>query len=260
MAMITCPNCGEQISDKAKKCVHCGIEFPEKKTILVCSECGTELEEGTTICPKCGCPTSQNQEDQHEPHQVQITGVKVAEKNKKKIGLIALAAVVVLVLIFGGLQINKKNYIKTLSQTSSFILSSAADAEDAGNLIKSVWNNSIHKTSSKETDKYTRPNGYFVSDFNDALGNLFSDVTFTSNIDSIKADQDRITSMMKDLKNPPEKYKEAYDAVNDFYDAYIKLSNAVINPTGSLTSFSQNFNDADSETADCYSKMKVYLD
>lgn len=24
MAMMECPNCGEQVSDKAKKCVHCG--------------------------------------------------------------------------------------------------------------------------------------------------------------------------------------------------------------------------------------------
>lgn len=31
MAMTTCPNCGEQISDKAKKCVHCGtILVPEE--------------------------------------------------------------------------------------------------------------------------------------------------------------------------------------------------------------------------------------
>lgn len=35
MAMTTCPNCGEQISDKAKKCVHCGtVLVPEKKEIL----------------------------------------------------------------------------------------------------------------------------------------------------------------------------------------------------------------------------------
>lgn len=31
MAMIVCPHCGEQVSEKAKKCVHCGaILIPEK--------------------------------------------------------------------------------------------------------------------------------------------------------------------------------------------------------------------------------------
>ena len=45
MAMTTCPNCGEQISDKAKKCVHCGtVLVPEEKKY--CPDCGAELEEG----------------------------------------------------------------------------------------------------------------------------------------------------------------------------------------------------------------------
>lgn len=38
MAMMECPNCGEQVSDKAKKCVHCGvILIPEEKRY--CQEC-----------------------------------------------------------------------------------------------------------------------------------------------------------------------------------------------------------------------------
>ena len=50
MAMIVCPNCGEQVSDKAKKCVHCGeILIPEEKKY--CNECGTKLEDGMTECP-----------------------------------------------------------------------------------------------------------------------------------------------------------------------------------------------------------------
>ena len=36
MAMITCPNCGGKISDKAKKCVHCGTVFiPKGKRNIV---------------------------------------------------------------------------------------------------------------------------------------------------------------------------------------------------------------------------------
>ena len=31
-SMIVCPNCGEQVSEKARKCVHCGaILIPEEK-------------------------------------------------------------------------------------------------------------------------------------------------------------------------------------------------------------------------------------
>ena len=43
MAMTTCPNCGEQISDKAKKCVHCGaVLIPEEKKY--CPDCGAEWD------------------------------------------------------------------------------------------------------------------------------------------------------------------------------------------------------------------------
>lgn len=38
MAMTTCPNCGEQISDKAKKCVHCGTVLIQKDIAAGCEK------------------------------------------------------------------------------------------------------------------------------------------------------------------------------------------------------------------------------
>lgn len=35
MALITCPECNKQISDKAEQCIHCGYPIHEKKTILI---------------------------------------------------------------------------------------------------------------------------------------------------------------------------------------------------------------------------------
>ena len=54
MAMIKCPECGQEISDKAKKCVHCGAIYIGREEH--CTECGAELEEGMTECPNCGYP------------------------------------------------------------------------------------------------------------------------------------------------------------------------------------------------------------
>jgi len=44
----------------------------------------------------------------------------------------------------------------------------------------------IYEKRDDKTDKYTRPKGYFVSDFNDALGNLYADSSFSSKISSIE--------------------------------------------------------------------------
>ena len=140
------------------------------------------------------------------------------------------------------------------------MLASAAEAEDAGNLIKSVWYNAIYEESDFETDKYTQPYGYFVSDFNIALSNLFADPELQNQISSIESDQSYITDTMKSLVNPPEGYEEAYEAIKELYDAYLSLSNLVISPSGSLTTFSRDFNEMDSEVLDCYKATEIYID
>ena len=52
MALIKCPNCGEEISDKAVKCPKCGAEFPAEKPQKVCKECGEILSDDETVCHK----------------------------------------------------------------------------------------------------------------------------------------------------------------------------------------------------------------
>lgn len=44
------------------------------------------------------------------------------------------------------------------------MIDGAAKAENAGNLIKSVWYNAIFEERNSETDKYTVKNGKFVDD------------------------------------------------------------------------------------------------
>ena len=274
MAMTTCPNCGEQISDKAKKCVHCGaILVPEEKKY--CPDCGAELEEGMDICPKCGCPIENIIEIEKTPQQVEVTGVKITKKSKKIIAIATIAVIVAAIITAIGVQIHKKTvaakaaaeaqkqseeYGATLNMAAYSMLSGASDAETCGNLIKQVWYNAIYEKSDSETDKYTKQKGYYVSDFNDALQNLFSDSSFSSQIADINDNKDTVNSLMKKLKNPPEEYKDAYESLSKLYDAYISLTNLATDPTGSLQTYSQDFNDADNETLNCYNALKMYLE
>lgn len=259
MAMIQCPNCGKQISNKASKCLYCGYELISKEK-RICAECGAELTEDVTECPVCGCPINMAT----VPQQVEVTGVKFSKKSKKLlIGgiVIAVLAVIAIIAIF---QFNKQNVAKSYEENLELItytmLSGASDAETCGNLIKQVWYNAIYEELDSETDPYTRPNGYFVSDFNDALQNLFSDTSFSEQINSIEGNQDTVQSLMKEMKNPPEEHEEAYEALSELYDAYINFTNLVTNPSGSLQTFSTNFNDADSETFNCFNAMSLYLE
>lgn len=53
MAMISCPECGREISDQAATCPHCGT--PIKKTDKkFCQHCGESIDKDCVVCPKCG--------------------------------------------------------------------------------------------------------------------------------------------------------------------------------------------------------------
>lgn len=51
MALIKCKECGNDISDKAACCPHCGV--PVEKEIY-CSNCGEKVPATEQYCPKCG--------------------------------------------------------------------------------------------------------------------------------------------------------------------------------------------------------------
>lgn len=93
MALIKCPNCGQDISDKAKKCVHCGeVLIEDKQTVKVCSDCGKENSIDASECVYCGCPF----EDKKKI--VENTQVKKTKKNVKAIIIPVVIAVMVIVL------------------------------------------------------------------------------------------------------------------------------------------------------------------
>lgn len=70
MALINCPECGKEISDKASSCIHCGfplysdfqtqssntkaVEEQNTETDFRCKYCGKQNEIGSVICSRCG--------------------------------------------------------------------------------------------------------------------------------------------------------------------------------------------------------------
>lgn len=260
MAMISCPKCNEKISDKANKCVHCGFNLTEEK-MITCSECGKEMSPKKKICPNCGCPVSENNNDTEAAAQkVELTKVAVGKNTKMALLFagIGIAVLIIIMLLVNGA--NSKSYKENLDIIIVKMLDGGATAEECGNLIKKVWYNTIYEKSDYTTNKYTKDNyGRFYDDFNTSLNNLFYSSDFKEKIDSIKSNQEEVNDLMKKLKNPSSEWEEAYDDLKDYYDSYLDLTNLVISPTGSLTTFSSKFNDADTDMLNSYSKMKSYL-
>ncbi|MBO5352320.1 MAG: zinc ribbon domain-containing protein [Lachnospiraceae bacterium] len=53
MALLSCPNCGGKISEKAWACPHCKLSMNE---IINCPECGETCLSENEYCPSCGYP------------------------------------------------------------------------------------------------------------------------------------------------------------------------------------------------------------
>lgn len=55
MALITCQECGKEVSDKATSCPSCGAPIRDiNANTKFCKHCGESIDKECIICPKCG--------------------------------------------------------------------------------------------------------------------------------------------------------------------------------------------------------------
>lgn len=137
MALIKCNICGEQVSDKAKVCPHCGTELIEETTPdpLICEECGNEIPGGKDHCPKCGCPVYQEKEEDEMRDEFNEE-IKRGNSKKKLIPIITGATIavlfLVLLLILRGIPVsevslNKKSLTITEGKTMMLVCTVTPD-------------------------------------------------------------------------------------------------------------------------------------
>ena len=281
MALISCPQCGKQISDKAEKCPACQYEMKKKNTVK-CSECGNDIPADVKVCPLCGCPLETHEESE--------------KKSNKKLWIIASIAVVVIIASIALLPrsddsisdseptvtvhserktttkpkvtkpaetINQEKiseqYKLDISEAVYLMLNGSADAEECGNLIIKVWHHTIFEVSDEESDKFTKVDGVFHSDFNDSLSALINDEEFSKKIGSLLDNQDEVKQKMRELNSPPDDCRDAFEELKKYYEAYMKFTDHVIDMDGSLNTFSDDFVKYDEELMTCYNNMDIYI-
>lgn len=220
MALINCPECEKEISDKVKNCPHCGYPLTDDT-----------------------------------PQKVEVTGVNIKDNSKRKI-VIGVAVITVLALIAYGIitSINlkrSKDYSENISSTVVLMLANASKCESMCSTISTTWRNAIFD----DYDKYNK--GYL--DFNQALQNLFADSNIKNEIETIKNNDVTIAESVKSLQNPPSQFKELYNDMLELYGDYQGLVSQATNPSGSLQSYNSDVNNKISEFMKNYNKIKAKL-
>ena len=133
MAIIKCPECGHQISDRAPVCPSCGVEIAGK--ITRCPQCGEIYFKDQDVCPNCHHanlsaresdvsgsiqkPTSAASTIPVAPQQEDATTGKEAPAPKKK-SHAALIISFVLALIICAISFYFYNQAKTSKETEAY--------------------------------------------------------------------------------------------------------------------------------------------
>lgn len=249
MALITCPECGKEISDVVKACPHCGYPIVSEEKQSVPS---------------------------NTPQQVEVVSVKVNPQKTKKIIIGAIAAVVLIAVCALAVVITNQQkeaaaqqeaaaaraeYIENLTLARATMLAGGAEAESLCNLTKSVWYNTIHEKSDSTTDAYTKNNysGKFNDDFNDSLSSLYRDSGTRSTVSKIKENQEAVAEIMRDLQSPPDDLASCFETIEAMYDTYSRFTSLAISPSGSFNSYSENFRTYDDDFMRYYEKLDTQI-
>ena len=218
-----------------------------------CDNCGAKVSDYARVCPKCGVELGEVEYDEDD-YREDISGFSSK----------VITFIVIFALCYFGLSHYKEYaYGENLRLTYNAMIESGRECEKIATTIHDVWSNTIFQVESKDTDKYTRTNngtGLFYEDFNDSLSNLYADESFSSKVQTAADNQQKVMDLFRKLNDPPKKYADTYSEIRKAYNSYITLSNLAINPSGTILSYTTDFNDADNELGKQLQIVYSYID
>lgn len=245
MALINCPECGKEVSDKAPACPNCGYRINP----IDFSSLQDPPRPAAPAAPPPAAPAPADVSKLESKRRADWKTIAAAA-----VLAVALIAIAVLLIV----QKRDRDYAEALHQARVDMLLDSQEASDVANMIYSIWGNAIYHTNDAATDEYTL-NGTSWRDFNDALSIYFSSLDYEFAVDSISKKLDKSRSAVSDLRNPPKAYSEQYDILKQMFSAYSDLCRCATDPSGTLSEYGDSLVAASHDLLSLYNDLLVIL-
>lgn len=230
--------------------------------LINCPECAKEISDKVLACPNCGFPMS---ESTNQMQKVELSSVKLKLDKKKKNKILLSVFIIFSLLIVSTIvysaneRANIQKYNENVDLIKNEMLTSATLAETLMNLTSRVWSDAIYERFSSDTYFWTINEYHRYNDFDTALQKMFEDGTVKKNVRTISESQERVILMMKDLNNPPKSYEKVHEAMLELHAAYQSATDLAINPQGNLNSFSENSTEKINKFIELYKKIDTII-
>ncbi|MCM3724602.1 hypothetical protein M3226_02655 [Neobacillus cucumis] len=148
-----------------------------------------------------------------------------------------------------------KNYEKNMGLALAAAIVVGTHSEKMADQYHDVWYSAIFN------DRYTTSDGtkHSYGSFNQAIKDQNS--VYEQSGDNLKLLSEMVVfeGYMNKLKNPPSKYEQLYQELVDLYATASSFEKLAESPSGSLQSYTNEFNQRDSELAEKIKSLQVQL-
>jgi hypothetical protein len=174
----------------------------------------------------------------------------------------------------------EEEYIKLLSETANTINEMNEPLQKISAIYAEVWNVSIKEdlylsgiakylgveesvvSENALLDKIkSGRRGKYIErgDFNTALITVRNVLLREGIYNQVETTQSTIAENVKSLNNPPEKYKDIYDGVVEYYTTYAMYLDLATSPTGSYITYTRDINELSTKLESQYSTLQVSM-
>lgn len=256
MALIQCPECGKEISDKATACPNCGWPVPQGQT---------------------GDGNSMHEDGSQLARDGETAALVVDETKKSKrlieivLGIIAVAVTIIaVILISSALQERREKadaeatiaaeiaardtYIENVRILKKKMLSSGNDTVEMSFLIRNV----LLDLQIQEADALINETEY-TEDPDVSLRALLNDTEYQKRLEKVIMDSTEITDLYKRVQSPSANLSNCTPLLADMYSSYLIMVDFVAEPPSDYAAIYDIFDEAMRAFAQTYIELDAII-